>query len=411
MSIDRQANLGEASMSELQELRSLQTSTQKDLIRGFQKAQKLAEALNKKFGNMLEETNVPKNAKPLNEPIPDEKEVTEAELDKNPMAFLPKDEPLRKHFVDSVDRELLDEDFDKMLKDKVFGNSQEITEAAKIVKSDLEILSEDAAKMARYVERGAVDEEEANEILVHMVEYLDKSVEKVMKEDEDDFFTIYFKKPVSEKELERWVKWIPAHFGPEAAIMGNEGINVYTVHQYVLKRIVDEIGMDKIAEVPGLEKEDIKEVKEIGSYAKDLKRVVTKESITEGKAKLELWKRSENYSGEDMSNYYVGPGKSRDSEVLERSNFDSALEELGGEDGENVVVGHFGHWAVGWIEQIFVNKNAKDKVAKLQEIADKLEDYPVLDDDDYYQKEADELEELFDNNSTHLFRIWQSSWR
>ncbi len=119
-------------------------------------------------------------------------------------------------------------------------------------------------------------------------------------------------------------------------------------------------------------------------------------AITE--AKLKLWKRSDNYSGEDLSDYYVGPSKSRDSDILEQSNYDSALERLGGDDDEKVKAGRFGHWAVGWVEQIFVHKDAKDKVAILQKIYDDLENYPVLDDDDFYQRERQELDDTFESN-------------
>lgn len=114
--------------------------------------------------------------------------------------------------------------------------------------------------------------------------------------------------------------------------------------------------------------------------------------------KLQLWKRASNYSGEDLTDYYVGPSKHRDSDALEQSNFDSTLKMLGGEDGEKVRADRFGHWGVGWLEQIFVHKDAADKVEILKKVLAGLEDYPVVDDDDFYERERQELDDTFEGN-------------
>jgi len=94
-----------------------------------------------------------------------------------------------------------------------------------------------------------------------------------------------------------------------------------------------------------------------------------------------------NYSGEDLSTWCKGPGQSRDSEILEQSNFDVALERLGGEHEGIVEVHRFGHWACGWFEHIMVNPKYLDKIKILREIASDLERYPVLDDFDYSDRE------------------------
>ena len=112
-------------------------------------------------------------------------------------------------------------------------------------------------------------------------------------------------------------------------------------------------------------------------------------------ATLELWKHPENYMGDTFYDYYVGPGRHRDSDIVANSNFDAALEMLGGEREPNVIVEHASHWAVGWVDVILVHKNAKKKVAILQEIMDKIEDYPVLDEDDWSQKEMEAYDEHY----------------
>jgi len=125
----------------------------------------------------------------------------------------------------------------------------------------------------------------------------------------------------------------------------------------------------------------------VGSRVGESKKIIKK--IKE--AKLEKWgpKHEENYLGESYPEYYVGFAKSRDSEALEVSNFDVALSELGGEKEPDVKVVRLGHWAVGWIEVILVHENAKDKVEILKQLIDRVNEYPVLDEQDYWQKQED----------------------
>jgi hypothetical protein len=46
----------------------------------------------------------------------------------------------------------------------------------------------------------------------------------------------------------------------------------------------------------------------------------------------------------------------------------------------------FGHWAVGWIEYLTVPISAVS-VSILEELTERVEDYPVLDDDDFSEEE------------------------
>jgi hypothetical protein len=67
----------------------------------------------------------------------------------------------------------------------------------------------------------------------------------------------------------------------------------------------------------------------------------------------------------------------RDSEAIERANFESALEILGGES-ETVEVHLFGHWGPGWLEIIIVHPSRESEVDSIEA---SLEDYPVLDEE------------------------------
>lgn len=162
-------------LSELKELNQALSQDKKiDLLNGFKKAKALAEALDKRYGKALSEANTQMLNKPLNETV-EEIEPTEEDFNLDPMSLLPKGEFEKKlPFNFRKDTAFIDEDFNSLLKPK----QKKLNEAVQIVKSDLGNLAQDAEKMAVYVTIGAVNEEEANEILVRMVEYLDKAMEK-----------------------------------------------------------------------------------------------------------------------------------------------------------------------------------------------------------------------------------------
>jgi hypothetical protein len=83
--------------------------------------------------------------------------------------------------------------------------------------------------------------------------------------------------------------------------------------------------------------------------------------------------------------------KHRDSDCLAESNFACALERLGGES-ETVQVLHFGHWAVGWTEWIATLPQHQEAVEKME---DALDSYPVLDEDDYSERETNAANDVW----------------
>jgi hypothetical protein len=102
-----------------------------------------------------------------------------------------------------------------------------------------------------------------------------------------------------------------------------------------------------------------------------------------------------NPSGWDSLSNYLGDipepellcvvTRNRDANCLTESNFACALRELGGE-GENVEVHRFGHWACGWWEALAVRAGTPE-ADKAEGIAKRLADYPVLDEEDWSQRE------------------------
>jgi hypothetical protein len=79
--------------------------------------------------------------------------------------------------------------------------------------------------------------------------------------------------------------------------------------------------------------------------------------------------------------------RSRDASLLDESNFASAVESLGGES-ETLEIVRFGHWAVGWIEHILLHPS---RLSEAEEIECALEDYPVLDDSDFSEREQESV--------------------
>lgn len=101
---------------------------------------------------------------------------------------------------------------------------------------------------------------------------------------------------------------------------------------------------------------------------------------------------SKGLSGEyhGISKFLVAPcAQTRDSDCLERANFDALLKALGGES-KSVQVHRFGHWANGWFELILISPKAKKKIKIADDIEAGLADYPVVDDALYSQYESEE---------------------
>lgn len=110
---------------------------------------------------------------------------------------------------------------------------------------------------------------------------------------------------------------------------------------------------------------------------------------------LKRWTHPKNYMGEIWPDYYSsGVGQSRDSDALERANFDAMLKALGGET-ETVIVVRESHWAVGWVEWIAIHESDTDHLTIADKIKGKLDDYPVVDEELWSRYEDDECETVW----------------
>lgn len=100
-----------------------------------------------------------------------------------------------------------------------------------------------------------------------------------------------------------------------------------------------------------------------------------------------------------------GVGQSRDSDALERANFDSMVAALKAvpeptdwpHDFAPFQIVRESHWAVGWVEWIAIHESATDHLACASELCARLENYPVLDESLFSQYENDEANEVWRN--------------
>lgn len=116
---------------------------------------------------------------------------------------------------------------------------------------------------------------------------------------------------------------------------------------------------------------------------------------------LTLWTIPSSYAGTSWDDYYIFLSRNRDSDCLTESNFDYALKAIGEITGEedngisNVAVVRETHWACGWVEWIAIHKDNSAALEKADEIMGRLEDYPVLNEEDFSQRETDEANDIW----------------
>ena len=103
--------------------------------------------------------------------------------------------------------------------------------------------------------------------------------------------------------------------------------------------------------------------------------------------KLELWKHPENYYGERWDGFYVFLSQTRDSEALTRSNFECGLGLIKNVGEQGIAVAHERHWACGWVETILIPQENTEALEVAQKILDKLDCYPIINEEHYYELE------------------------
>lgn len=124
---------------------------------------------------------------------------------------------------------------------------------------------------------------------------------------------------------------------------------------------------------------------------------------------LKRWTLPKNYIGAQWPDFYAFLGRSRDSDALQRANFDAGLKAIlavaskdpipndVGDDMATVQVVRENHWAVGWVEWIAIHESDVAALECADKISKALEGYPVVDEDLWSQYETDEANEVWKN--------------
>jgi len=97
---------------------------------------------------------------------------------------------------------------------------------------------------------------------------------------------------------------------------------------------------------------------------------------------------------EDSEEWAIVYTHNRDSDLLDQSNadaIDEALAPFADGDSADVRAEHHGHWACGWIDgyaiRVYRNGQITEAFRTYHELAARLADYPVLDEEDFSRRE------------------------
>jgi hypothetical protein len=108
------------------------------------------------------------------------------------------------------------------------------------------------------------------------------------------------------------------------------------------------------------------------------------------------WSLGDIAEDNDWAGVGLGPvGQTRDSDELARSNFQVITEDLQERYPDETEIVRFGHWACGWIEEIAYNAGNADLRTAIQAWRDKLDNYPIADEEHYSELETSELYDYF----------------
>lgn len=131
---------------------------------------------------------------------------------------------------------------------------------------------------------------------------------------------------------------------------------------------------------------------------------------------LTPWTYPRDYGGQSWYGWFAVYGQHRDSEALDRSNYRSIFEDLKAlntellaadidprnldydSEGDSTVCDtSCNHWAVGWVETIYVHSSNLAACKLADEILDALSDYCVYDESDFSEAEHDDEEQAWSN--------------
>lgn len=115
---------------------------------------------------------------------------------------------------------------------------------------------------------------------------------------------------------------------------------------------------------------------------------------------LQKYERPNSYIGPDYYEYFVFLVQHRDSDTLTRANWKAATIELGKiakENEETWQIIRDSHWAVGWIEFLYIHESAEEILKAADQMQKSIEQYPVLNEEIWSEIEENEANEIWIN--------------
>lgn len=130
---------------------------------------------------------------------------------------------------------------------------------------------------------------------------------------------------------------------------------------------------------------------------------------------LTKWRKESDYGGEDFSEWYILIAKTRDSELLDESNFDCILRDhpenkAARDENKGILYVRFGHWTCGWIDALMIHESDDDLLMIGDEIKAQLDDYPVYDENDWGMRECDAQYDLVNQEITWWLKNNADEW-
>ena len=139
-------------------------------------------------------------------------------------------------------------------------------------------------------------------------------------------------------------------------------------------------------------------------------RCDSEELIETAKMAAGNWRKFESFGWnrvgelEDPENWTIVYTHHRDSRLLDQSNaaaIEDAMRPFLDEDDPDIIEEHHGHWACGWIDGFAIRVFRDGKVTRAfctyMDLVGRLDDYPVLDEEDYSRREYEATLENFDS--------------
>lgn len=136
---------------------------------------------------------------------------------------------------------------------------------------------------------------------------------------------------------------------------------------------------------------------------------------------LHRWTLPRHYVGAQWEGYFVAPvSRNRDSDILTESNFDQQWEALRAHladvpnaDESSPQIVREGHFLCGWIEWIAIHESNESALRVADNLAARLERYPVLNEEDWSAREEEEAQRVWAKcfNTRERIAYLRENWR